>query len=119
MLLSLWLHFTYDAPGYPKDLFGIIVARIPSVMYDPVALSGNVTSPVANPLFNLPLYQISQKMRKKWNKVFGWLKQPDRLRKARHVGRWKNPQRAYLWAAAWGRRHRDGILDALKPKIRK
>jgi transposase len=46
-------------------------------------------------------YQISQKARKKVEQVFGWLKQPGGLRKARHVGRWKIQQVAYLWAAAY------------------
>jgi transposase len=46
-------------------------------------------------------YQISQKVRKKVEQIFGWLKQPGGLRKVRHVGRWKIQQVAYLWAAAY------------------
>jgi transposase len=46
-------------------------------------------------------YQVSQKVRKKVEQIFGWLKQPGGLRKVRHVGRWKIQQVAYLWAAAY------------------
>ena len=46
-------------------------------------------------------YQISQRVRKKVEQVFGWLKQPGGLRKVRHVGRWKIQQVAYVWAAAY------------------
>ncbi len=46
-------------------------------------------------------YRISQKVRKKVEQIFGWLKQPGGLRKVRHVGRWKIQQVAYLWAAAY------------------
>jgi transposase len=46
-------------------------------------------------------YQISQKVRKKVEQIFGWLKQPGGLRKVRHVGRWKIQQVAYLWGAAY------------------
>lgn len=46
-------------------------------------------------------YQISQKLRKKVEQIFGWLKQPGGLRKVRHVGRWKIQQVAYLWGAAY------------------
>jgi len=46
-------------------------------------------------------YQLSQKLRKKVEQVFGWRKQPGGLRKVRHVGRWKIQQVAYLWAAAY------------------
>ncbi len=46
-------------------------------------------------------YQLSQKLRKKIEQIFGWLKQPGGLRKVRHVGRWKIQQVAYLWAAAY------------------
>lgn len=46
-------------------------------------------------------YQLSQKLRKKAEQLFGWMKQPGGLRKVRHVGRWKLQQVAYLWAAAY------------------
>jgi len=46
-------------------------------------------------------YQLSQKLRKKAEQLFGWMKQPGGLRKVRHVGRWKIQQVAYLWAAAY------------------
>lgn len=46
-------------------------------------------------------YQWSQKLRKKAEQIFGWMKQPGGLRKVRHVGRWKIQQVAYLWAAAY------------------
>jgi transposase len=46
-------------------------------------------------------YQLSEKMRKKVEQIFGWMKQPGGLRKVRHVGRWKIQQVAYLWAAAY------------------
>lgn len=46
-------------------------------------------------------YQLSQKLRKKIEQIFGWLKQPGGLRKVRHVGRWKIQQVAYLWGAAY------------------
>src|SRR5437867_9217290 len=46
-------------------------------------------------------YQISQRVRKKVEQVFGWLKQPGGLRKVRHVGRWKIQQVAYVWGAAY------------------
>lgn len=46
-------------------------------------------------------YQISQRVRKKVEQIFGWLKQAGGLRKVRHVGRWKIQQVAYLWAAAY------------------
>ncbi len=46
-------------------------------------------------------YQISQRLRKKAEQIFGWLKQPGGLRKVRHVGRWKIQQVAYLWGAAY------------------
>jgi hypothetical protein len=46
-------------------------------------------------------YQLGQRARKKVEQVFGWLKQPGRLRKVRHGGRWKIQQVAYLWAAAY------------------
>ena len=46
-------------------------------------------------------YRLSQKLRKKAEQLFGWMKQPGGLRKVRHVGRWKIQQVAYLWAAAY------------------
>jgi transposase len=46
-------------------------------------------------------YELRQRARKKVEQIFGWLKQPGRLRKVRHVGRWKIQQVAYLWAAAY------------------
>ena len=46
-------------------------------------------------------YQLSQKLRKKAEQLFGWMKQAGGLRKVRHVGRWKIQQVAYLWAAAY------------------
>ena len=46
-------------------------------------------------------YQISQRVRKKVEQVFGWLKQPGGLRKVRHGGRWKIQQVAYVWGAAY------------------
>jgi transposase len=46
-------------------------------------------------------YQLSQKLGKKTEQLFGWMKQPGGLRKVRHVGRWKIQQVAYLWAAAY------------------
>ena len=46
-------------------------------------------------------YQLSQKLRKKAEQLFGWMKQPGGLRKVRPVGRWKIQQVAYLWAAAY------------------
>jgi len=46
-------------------------------------------------------YRLSQKLRKKAEQIFGWMKQPGGLRKVRHVGRWKIQQVAYLWAAAY------------------
>lgn len=46
-------------------------------------------------------YRISQKVRKKVEQIFGWLKQAGGLRKVRHVGRWKIQQVAYLWGAAY------------------
>jgi transposase len=46
-------------------------------------------------------YRLSQKLRKKVEQLFGWMKQPGGLRKVRHVGRWKIQQVAYLWAAAY------------------
>lgn len=46
-------------------------------------------------------YQLSQKLRKKAEQLFGWMKQAGGLRKVRHVGRWKIQQIAYLWAAAY------------------
>jgi transposase len=46
-------------------------------------------------------YRLSQKLRKKAEQLFGWMKQPGGLRKLRHVGRWKIQQVAYLWAAAY------------------
>jgi len=46
-------------------------------------------------------YQLSQKLRKKAEQLFGWMKQPGGVRKVRHVGRWKIQQVAYLWAAAY------------------
>ena len=46
-------------------------------------------------------YQLSQKLRKKAEQLFGWMKQPGGLRKVRHVGRWKIQQVAYLWGAAY------------------
>ena len=46
-------------------------------------------------------YQISQRVRKKIEQMFGWMKQAGGLRKVRHVGRWKIQQVAYLWAAAY------------------
>ncbi len=46
-------------------------------------------------------YQRSQKLRKKIEQIFGWLKQSGGLRKVRHVGRWKIQQVAYLWGAAY------------------
>lgn len=46
-------------------------------------------------------YALSQRVRKKVEQIFGWLKQPGGLRKVRHVGRWKIQQVAYLWGAAY------------------
>ncbi len=46
-------------------------------------------------------YQVSQRASKKIEQFFGWAKQSGGLRKARHVGRWKLQQVAYLWAAAY------------------
>ena len=46
-------------------------------------------------------YRLSQKLRKKAEQLFGWMKQAGGLRKVRHVGRWKIQQVAYLWAAAY------------------
>jgi transposase len=46
-------------------------------------------------------YALSQRARKKIEQMFGWMKQAGGLRKARHVGRWKIQQVAYLWAAAY------------------
>ena len=46
-------------------------------------------------------YALSQRVRKKIEQMFGWMKQAGGLRKVRHVGRWKIQQVAYLWAAAF------------------
>jgi hypothetical protein len=46
-------------------------------------------------------YALSQRARKKIERMFGWMKQAVGLREVRHVGRWKTQQVAYLWAAAF------------------
>lgn len=71
--------------------------------------SARVTSPGPDgdarrrmlPRLKTAAYRLSQKLRKKAEQLFGWMKQPGGLRKVRHVGRWKIQQVAYLWGAAY------------------
>lgn len=46
-------------------------------------------------------YQVSQRVRKRIEEVFGWAKQIGGLRRSRHVGRWKLAQTALVVGAAY------------------
>jgi transposase len=46
-------------------------------------------------------YQISQRVRKRIEEVFGWEKQIGGMRRSRHVGRWKVMQHALVVGAAY------------------
>ncbi len=46
-------------------------------------------------------YAISQRVRKRIEEIVGWCKQVGGLKRARHVGRWKIQQCAYIVAAAY------------------
>lgn len=47
------------------------------------------------------LYREAQRNRRRIEGVFGWFKQTAGLRRARHRGRWKIQQQAWVGAAAW------------------
>jgi len=46
-------------------------------------------------------YQISQRIRKRIEEIFGWDKVIGGLRRSRHVGRWKLQQQALVVNAAY------------------
>ena len=94
--------------GYAAGAFLAEVERrrgTPHVPMPDVAIRGDDRSAAARrrarDRMGTAVYQVSQRIRKRIEEVFGWAKSFGGLRRARYVGRWKIKQQSLTTLAAY------------------